>query len=81
MEESEIASSPAKKRYQLFNFMATQSTPVLISKDPSQTQSEIYLSQLTMSENANPLTYWQQHQEEFPQLTKVTLGYLVTSLH
>lgn len=81
MEESETTSTLAKKRCKIFKFMASQSTPISISKEPSQTQAETYHSQPTISENAEPLIYWQQHQEEFPQLTKVALWTLQPPLH
>ncbi|KAI6648432.1 Zinc finger BED domain-containing protein 4-like [Oopsacas minuta] len=77
MDELETTASTARKRCRLFNFMVSQSILISNSKGPSQTQVEIYLSQPTISENAEPLIYWEK---EFPQLTKVALCYLATPL-
>ena len=50
----------------------------LYGKKPTSLQSEIddYLDQPTISDDADPLVYWEQHQQQFPQLTSLAMRYL-----
>ena len=62
---------PAPKIIKLFCFMGK--SPHLSNK---KSEIDDYLDQPTISDDADPLVYWEQHQQQFPQLTSLAMRYL-----
>ena len=61
-------SSPPKKKSKLLRHL--QRVPAAQPTTPSQVQA--YLSAPALHESADPLLFWQQHQQQYPDLARLT---------
>ncbi|KAG0718305.1 Zinc finger BED domain-containing protein 4 [Chionoecetes opilio] len=64
-------ASPPRKKCKLFRFMAPASTRI---STPSQV--EAYLAQPNLSEDSDPLVYWEQNRTNYPDLAILATQYL-----
>ena len=72
------SAPPPRKRSKLFGFMATRSLPVQSSatESPATTEIHNYLSQATLPEDTDPLSYWKEQHHSLPLLSKLACKYL-----
>ena len=66
-------ASPPKKKCKLFRFMAAPAQPVQAT---TPQQVDTYITEPLCEDNIQPLAYWQQNRQRFPQLAQLALHYL-----
>lgn len=73
------ANEPPLKRSKFFAFLDKNEIKEKVIKNPSrmlEEEVEIYLNKALEEEEVNPLDFWKNNNEKFPQLSKLCIKYL-----
>lgn len=73
--ETNVTSSPPKKKCKLFRFMSSTSSKSS-SSSSAQAQVDNYLAETPAAEDTDPLMYWKSNKPSYPELTTLALRYL-----
>ncbi|XP_033874243.2 zinc finger BED domain-containing protein 4-like [Acipenser ruthenus] len=70
--------SPSAKRLRLIEFMSSRKLAPVSAHTPSTLHPEVqdYLTQATVADDSEPLTFWKENRHRYPTLAKLACKYL-----